>query len=119
MRNRIPRTAIIAAVLIGLILSTVPLHVAQADDPVKIRVEITDDGFKGSPDGGDFVINVEQGKLVELTFVWAHDRPSAFPESAAGGEKRSYSATCTLKRRCENKEYNQRRLPCPENSAQP
>jgi hypothetical protein len=48
-----------------------PAYAAPHDaDPVKLRVEITDQGFGGKSD--DFVIEVEQGSLVELTFVWAH-----------------------------------------------
>lgn len=39
---------------------------AVADEPLKITVRITDGGF----DPG--TVEIEQGKLVELTFVWAH-----------------------------------------------
>ncbi len=49
-------------------LTSVPVH-AQTPAPVQIRVEITDQGFNGQP--GDFNIEVEQGQLVELTFVFA------------------------------------------------
>lgn len=41
---------------------------AQTAEPVKIRVPITDNGFNGQP--GNFTINVRQGQLVEITFVW-------------------------------------------------
>jgi len=40
-------------------------HPARADGPVQITVEVNDDGFK--PD----TIEIDQGALVELTFVWA------------------------------------------------
>ncbi|MDO8531377.1 MAG: hypothetical protein Q7T26_04300 [Dehalococcoidia bacterium] len=65
------RAAIVAAVLVALLALT-PLRVARADDPVKLRVEITDSGFAYNGKEGDPVIEVEQGKLVEMTFVWAH-----------------------------------------------
>jgi hypothetical protein len=49
-----------------------PQHLVQAQgpEPVKIRVAVDDVGFNGNP--GDFTIEVEEGALVELTFVWAH-----------------------------------------------
>ncbi len=43
-----------------------PKQAAHADSPVKVRVEVTDVGFKPA------TVEVEQGQLVELTFVWAH-----------------------------------------------
>lgn len=50
---------------------------AQTGGPAKIRVEITDSGFKGvagnfSTEGGVFTVAVEPEQDVELTFVWAH-----------------------------------------------
>ena len=54
---------------------------AQGGEPVKVRVETTDSGFRcasgNSPNcvgdqNGDFIIAVDQGQLVELTFAWAH-----------------------------------------------
>jgi len=42
---------------------------AQTPTPVQIRVEITDQGFNGSPAG--FTATVQQGQAVELTFVFA------------------------------------------------
>ena len=71
MSSWMQRAAMITAVLIGLTLGMMPLDAVAADDPVKIRVNVTDDGFNGKAD--DFVVDVEQGKLVELTFVWAHE----------------------------------------------
>ncbi|MBI2912061.1 MAG: hypothetical protein HYY05_07950 [Chloroflexi bacterium] len=56
--------------LLALLLPLAPASVTQAADPVKLRVELNDGGFNGNP--GDFTIEVEQGALVELTFVWAH-----------------------------------------------
>ncbi|TAK76617.1 MAG: hypothetical protein EPO16_06925 [Dehalococcoidia bacterium] len=41
---------------------------AQTAEPVKIRVPITEQGFNDKP--GNFTINVRQGQLVEITFVW-------------------------------------------------
>ncbi|MBI4308503.1 MAG: hypothetical protein HY684_06840 [Chloroflexi bacterium] len=64
------RVVTVTILLVALALGMMPQHVAHADDPVKIRVELTDGGFNGK--GDDFTIDVEQGKLVELTFVWAH-----------------------------------------------
>ncbi|MBI2872279.1 MAG: hypothetical protein HYY00_03710 [Chloroflexi bacterium] len=59
------------AVLAALLLALAPLGLAHGQtEPVKIRVEVNDRGFQGTP--GDFTIEVEQGQLVELTFVWAH-----------------------------------------------
>ena len=63
--------AIVAAALVALLALT-PMRVAHADDPVKLRVEITDSGFAYNGKEGDPVIEVEQGKLVELTFAWTH-----------------------------------------------
>jgi len=52
-------------------LMIAPRHVAQAQTPpgsetLKIRVEVTDAGFNPAE------LEIEQGRLVELTFVWAH-----------------------------------------------
>lgn len=62
------------ALLVGLLLLAGPwlvtAHRGEAQTPVKIRVEVTDNGFNNTP--GDYTIEVEQGRLVELTFVWAH-----------------------------------------------
>ncbi|MBI2867286.1 MAG: cupredoxin domain-containing protein [Chloroflexi bacterium] len=60
-----------AAFLAALLFTVVPVQLGygqtpQASGPVKVRVEITDGGFNPN------VIEVEQGKLVEITFVWAH-----------------------------------------------
>ncbi len=66
------RAALVAAALVGLALGVMPQHVAHADDPVKLRVEITDSGFAYNGKEGDPVVEVEQGKLVELTFAWTH-----------------------------------------------
>ncbi len=56
------------ALLAGVAAAAVGTPVARADSPdaVKVRVEVTDAGFKPA------VVEVEQGRLVELTFVWAH-----------------------------------------------
>ncbi len=51
---------------LALLLSALPLHLATAEGPVKLRVEVNDAGFKPE------AIKVEQGQVVELTFVWAH-----------------------------------------------
>ena len=47
-----------------------PVAVYAQDPPVKITVKVTDAGFAPK------VIEVDQGKTVELTFVWAH---AAYP----------------------------------------
>jgi len=73
MTRWLRRTMLGAALLaVVLLLAVPPHHLAQAGgpQPVQVRVEITDSGFNGNP--GDFVVEVEQGALVELTFVWAH-----------------------------------------------
>ncbi len=59
-----------AVALLALLLGFAPAPVTQAADPVQIRVAITDGGFNGNP--GDFTVEVEQGALVELTFIWDH-----------------------------------------------
>lgn len=59
---------VLALLLATLAVGNQPAH---ADDtPVKLRVEITDQGFNGNP--GELDLQVEPGSLVELTFVWAH-----------------------------------------------
>lgn len=65
-------------VLMALLLAAAPLYTAQAhvmklSQAVQIRVEINDDGFNHNG-GGDFNIDVEQGQVVELTFVWAGEK---------------------------------------------
>ncbi|MBE0609496.1 MAG: hypothetical protein IH609_08960, partial [Dehalococcoidia bacterium] len=46
--------------------SAPPLAVHAQEAPVQITVKVTDGSFEPT------VIEVEQGKLVELTFVWSH-----------------------------------------------
>jgi len=41
---------------------------AQATEPMKVRIPITDNGFNDQPT--DFTVTVPQGQLIELTFVW-------------------------------------------------
>ncbi|MBI3953906.1 MAG: Ig-like domain repeat protein [Chloroflexi bacterium] len=75
-------TLLATALLAALLLAALPRHLAlaQGPEPVKIRVETVDAGFKCAPvsknclgdQSGDFIIEVEQGSLVELTFAWAH-----------------------------------------------
>ena len=60
-----------ALMLLGLLLAAVSpgmVYAQTTDDAgtVKVRVEITDVGFQPQ------TIEVPQGRLVELTFVWAH-----------------------------------------------
>ncbi len=66
------RRATVYVTLIVLLLVVLPQHLARAagPEPVKIRVEVTDNGFNGK--SGDFTLEAEQGALVEITFVWAH-----------------------------------------------
>jgi len=71
-----------AVMVLALVLAAMPLHLAHAQEPeaLKIRVETTDSGFRCVSQGsncigeqnGDFIIEVGQGSLVELTFAWAH-----------------------------------------------
>jgi hypothetical protein len=61
---------LLLAVLTAL-MPTFPAHampIRQA--PKQISIDVMDGGFNGVPD--DITIEVEQGQLVELTFVWAH-----------------------------------------------
>jgi len=55
---------------IALMLMPTPEIATAAHDKTHITVTIDDAGFNGKP--GDFTIEVDQGQLVELTFVWAH-----------------------------------------------
>lgn len=58
-----------AGLLMGLVLGLVPwLAHAQSQEPVKKRIEIVESGFNGNP---DFTLELEQGRQVELTFVFA------------------------------------------------
>ncbi len=61
---------LLAAVALGLgaSLAAAGSAHAQAQEPVKHRIEITDNGFNDQP---DFTLEVEQGQVVELTFVFA------------------------------------------------
>jgi hypothetical protein len=45
----------------------------QEAAPVTIRINVTDSGFAYNGQSGDITIEVEEGALVELTFVWAHE----------------------------------------------
>ena len=65
-------TGILTAVLSALVITAGAAHGQAPTDggPVKIRIEVNDSGFAGQ--GGDFTVEVEQGRLVEMTFVWAH-----------------------------------------------
>lgn len=57
---------LLAALLVALTLSS-GLGYAEGE-PVKIKVPITDNGFNGDP---NYMLEVEQGKSYELTFVFA------------------------------------------------
>ncbi len=54
-----------AAILLAVGLSAPQVARAQGPAPLKLRVEVTDSGFK--PD----TVEAQQGQMVELTFVWA------------------------------------------------
>ncbi|MBI3941976.1 MAG: Ig-like domain repeat protein [Chloroflexi bacterium] len=60
-----------AAVLVALLLALTPWLATAGHIQNHETVEVTDSGFNGNP--GDFIIEVEQGQLVELTFSWAHN----------------------------------------------
>ncbi|MBI4494632.1 MAG: Ig-like domain repeat protein [Chloroflexi bacterium] len=67
-RNSRPLVLRTVALLAGLVLGLVPwVAHAQSQEPVKMRIEITENGFNGQP---DFNLELEQGKTVELTFVF-------------------------------------------------
>ncbi len=67
-----PRTCVVLlAALVVVAGAWLPSwHVAHAEgpEPTKIRVEITDNGFNGKT---DLVVDVPQGQVVEITFVFA------------------------------------------------
>lgn len=69
MTNRNRSLLLGIAVLLGLI-GLWPALPTAAQAPVRIVVQLTDVGFNGKPD--PFSVEVDQGALVELTFVWAH-----------------------------------------------
>lgn len=67
MLAALKRFAILSSAVVLLLLAPTFSHEAKADDePVQITVEVTDNGFV--PD----TVEVPQGALVELTFVWAN-----------------------------------------------
>lgn len=71
-----------AALALAALAVRPPAAEAQAGaEALKVRVETTDSGFRCAAGTtaacigereGDFFVEVEQGRLVELTFVWAH-----------------------------------------------
>lgn len=72
------RTMKCLPMLMALLSAVAPLYAAHAHalmlaEPVKIRVEVNADGFNHNG-GADFNIDVEQGQLVEITFVWADEK---------------------------------------------
>ncbi len=68
---RLKTWAMSALTLILMALAFTPVAYGQSGaDPVKVRIEIDDLGFPGGDP--DFTVEVEQGRLVEMTFVWAH-----------------------------------------------
>ena len=64
----------LCAILLALLAALMPTHLVHAaavrQTPKVIRINIMDGGFDGSAD--DYNVEVEQGQLVEITFVWAH-----------------------------------------------
>ena len=84
MTNRWQRTFAVGMAAVAVVLAGIPVGPADAQAPtdaVNIRVETVDDGLRCVPDAspgcsvdedGQFIIEVEQGRLVNLTFVWAH-----------------------------------------------
>ncbi|MBI3973798.1 MAG: hypothetical protein HY332_21180 [Chloroflexi bacterium] len=63
-------TGALLALFAGLLLALVPAVVAADHSPGHVVVPITDDGFGGKAEG--FSVEVEEGQVVELTFVFAH-----------------------------------------------
>jgi hypothetical protein len=60
---------IITALLLSTAMAIAPSRAsAQAPEPVKIRVRITDNGWDGK--GSTFAVTVEEGQLIELTFAF-------------------------------------------------
>ncbi len=67
--NTLHRAALGAAALVLATATVLALPAsAQSQEPVKQRIEIGDNGFNNQP---DYTLEVEQGQLVELTFVFA------------------------------------------------
>ncbi len=65
-----PKIAIYCGIALAVLMLVSSPGAATADhDKGHFVVKIDDDGFNGT---GEFTIEVEQGQLVELTFVWAH-----------------------------------------------
>lgn len=67
------------SLFLALLLPGAPARLVYADGPSRpetvhapthVVIEVKDEGFNGQPD--DFTIEVEEGQLVELTFVWSH-----------------------------------------------
>jgi plastocyanin len=72
MLATLTRFATLSAVGALLLLAPTFAHQVRADDePVQITIKTTDAGFEPN------TVEVEQGSLVELKFVWEH---SAYPE---------------------------------------
>ncbi len=75
-----------AAVALALAVWTPAVQAQAGAEALKVRVETTDSGFRCAAGTaaacigdreGDFIVEVEQGRLVELTFSWAHQ---GYPE---------------------------------------
>ncbi len=85
MREYLPRSIVrsaLASLLAVAFLALIsPAALAQDGGAIKVRVATEDSGFKCDPapsvncvgdQEGDFIIQVPQGSLVELTFMWSH-----------------------------------------------
>ena len=64
----------LCSLLLALLAALMPTSLVHAmpgrQSPKQIRIEIMDGGFNGMAD--EYNVEVEQGQLVEITFVWAH-----------------------------------------------
>ncbi len=67
---------LIACVFVLLVvfmtMSLQPIARAEAPDVPPLRVEVTDSGFAFNGMSGDVNIEVQQGQLVEIVFIWNH-----------------------------------------------
>jgi hypothetical protein len=71
LANRYFRLCSLLLAILAVLMPTTLVHAMPArQSPKQIRIAIMDGGFDGVAD--EYNVEVEQGQLVEITFVWAH-----------------------------------------------